>query len=43
MKKIGRYTVRGQLGRGGMGRVYKVEMPVSGKIAALKRLEPDVV
>ncbi len=41
MKKIGRYTVRGQLGRGGMGRVYKVEMPVSGKIAALKRLEPD--
>ncbi|AOY58069.1 MULTISPECIES: protein kinase domain-containing protein [Desulfococcus] len=41
MKKIGRYIVRGQLGRGGMGRVYKVEMPVTGKIVALKLLKPD--
>ncbi len=41
MKMIGRYAVRGQLGRGGMSRVYKVEMPVTGKIAALKRLEPN--
>lgn len=41
MKKIGRYIARGQLGRGGMGRVYKVEMPVTGKIAALKLLKPN--
>jgi len=43
MKKIGRYIVRGLLGRGGMGRVYKVEMPVTGKIAALKLLDPDTL
>ena len=41
MKKIGRYIARGQLGRGGMGRVYRVEMPVTGKIAALKLLKPE--
>ena len=41
MKKIGRYIARGQLGRGGMGRVYKVEMPVTGKIAALKLFNPN--
>ncbi|WP_373500091.1 serine/threonine protein kinase [Desulfococcus sp.] len=41
MKKIGRYIARGQLGRGGMGRVYKVEMPVTGRIVALKLLMPN--
>lgn len=41
MKTIGKYRIRGQLGRGGMGNVYKVEMPVIGKIAALKLLKPD--
>lgn len=41
MKTIGRYIVRGLLGKGGMGRVYKVEVPVIRKICALKRLEPD--
>lgn len=41
MKTIGKYIIRGLLGRGGMSRVYKVEIPVIGKIAALKRLEPD--
>ncbi len=40
MKTIGKYEIRGLLGRGGMGRVYKVSVPVIGKIAALKRLEP---
>lgn len=40
MKTIGKYEIRGLLGRGGMGRVYKVQVPVIGKIAALKRLEP---
>lgn len=41
MKKIGRYIVRGLLGRGGMARVYKVELPPIGKIAALKYFSPD--
>jgi serine/threonine protein kinase len=41
MKQIGKYRIRGLLGRGGMGRVYKVELPVVGKIVALKALRPD--
>ncbi len=40
MKRIGRYIVRGLLGRGGMSRVYKAEIPRIGKIVALKRLDP---
>jgi serine/threonine protein kinase len=41
MTKIGRYIIRGLLGKGGMGKVYKVELPPIGKIAALKLLDPD--
>lgn len=41
MKTIGRYIVRGLLGRGAMARVYKVELPPIGKIAALKHFAPD--
>ena len=41
MKRIGRYIIRGLLGRGGMGKIYKVELPVTGKIFALKLLDPD--
>ena len=41
MKKIGRYIIEGLLGRGGMGRVFKVRLPVIDKIAALKLLDPD--
>ena len=40
MRKIGRYTVLGILGRGGMSTVYKVAMPYTGKIAALKLMTP---
>lgn len=40
MRKIGKYQVLGLLGRGGMGAVYKVRMPVTGKIMALKLLSP---
>jgi serine/threonine-protein kinase len=40
MKTVGKYEIRGLLGKGGMGRVYKVRLPVIGKLAALKRLEP---
>ncbi len=38
--KLGRYNVCGLLGRGGMGVVYKVRQPVTGRIAALKILKP---
>ena len=38
--RIGRYEVCGLLGRGGMGAVYKVRQPVTGRIAALKLLRP---
>ncbi len=41
MKKIGRFTITGLLGKGGMGRVYKIAYPVTQKIAALKLLEPS--
>ncbi len=41
MKKIGRFTITGLLGKGGMGRVYKIAYPVTRKIAALKLLEPS--
>ena len=41
MKTIGKYTVRALLGRGGMGKVFKVEHPIIGTAAALKLLDPD--
>lgn len=40
MKRIGRYTILGKLGRGGMSTVYKAAMPVTKKIVALKLLAP---
>jgi serine/threonine-protein kinase len=40
MKKIDKYEVCGLLGKGGMGKVYKVRMPVVGKVVALKLLAP---
>lgn len=41
MKKIGKFIIKGLLGKGGMGRVYKVSHPVTGKIYALKLLDPN--
>lgn len=41
MKKIGRFTITGLLGKGGMGKVFKVTYPVTGRVAALKLLEPS--
>ncbi|MCG8530589.1 MAG: serine/threonine protein kinase, partial [Desulfovibrionales bacterium] len=40
MKKIGKFTICGMLGRGGMGKVLKVKFPVTDKVAALKILTP---
>ncbi|AGW12590.1 protein kinase domain-containing protein [Megalodesulfovibrio gigas] len=41
MRTIGGYGVRGLLGKGGMGAVYKVEHPALGKLVALKLLAPS--
>jgi serine/threonine protein kinase len=41
MKSIGKYEILGLLGRGGMGRIFKVRLPVIGKIVALKLLAPN--
>jgi len=41
MKKIGKYSVTGLLGQGGMGKVFKIQYPVTGKIGALKYLDPN--
>lgn len=41
MKFIGKYEILGLLGRGGMGKIFKVRLPVIGKIAALKLLDPN--
>ncbi len=40
MKKIGRYEVVGRLGRGGMSMVYKARAPVTGRLVAVKILQP---
>jgi serine/threonine-protein kinase len=41
MRRIGKYKICGLLGRGGMGKILKVEHPLIGKIFALKLLDPD--
>jgi serine/threonine protein kinase len=40
MNQIGRYEVVGRLGRGGMSTVYKAKAPVTGRLVALKILQP---
>jgi len=40
MKTLGRYEIIGRLGRGGMSAVYKAKAPITGRIVALKVLDP---
>ncbi len=41
MKKIGKFKICGLLGQGGMGKILKIEYPITGKIGALKLLAPN--
>jgi hypothetical protein len=41
MLTIGKYPVLGILGRGGMGAVFKAQVPVIGRVVALKLLRPN--
>src|SRR6202023_3467682 len=41
-KRIGDYQILGELGSGGMGRVYRVRNVISDRIQAMKVLLPDL-
>lgn len=42
MEKIGRYQIKSQIGKGGMGTVYKALDPVLGRFVALKAVAMDL-
>ena len=42
-QRIGDYEILGELGRGGMGKVYRVRNVISDRIDAMKVLLPDLI
>jgi serine/threonine-protein kinase len=42
-RRIGKYLIKGELGRGGMGAVYLAEQPGLGREVAIKELIPSAV
>jgi formylglycine-generating enzyme required for sulfatase activity/tRNA A-37 threonylcarbamoyl transferase component Bud32 len=43
MEKIGKYTIRGEIGKGGMGIVYRGSDPYIGRTVAIKTIRLDIL
>jgi serine/threonine-protein kinase len=43
MKKIGKYTISGEIGKGGMGMVYRAQDPFIGRMVAIKTIRLDIL
>jgi formylglycine-generating enzyme required for sulfatase activity/predicted Ser/Thr protein kinase len=43
MKKIGKYTISGEIGQGGMGVVYRAQDPLIGRMVAIKTIRLDIL
>ena len=43
IKKIGKYTISGEIGKGGMGVVYRGQDPFIGRTVAIKTIRLDIV